>query len=137
MYRLTPFTRNIFDAVNDLDRSYYDHDDKVFSCRTDILEDEDKFTMELEMPGFTKEDIKVDIDGSSLTVKAEHAQKKEEPKGARYIRRERIFGTYQRSFDISGIDTEAVSAAYKNGILILTLPKKKAVTPPVKTITIS
>ena len=137
MYGLTPFSRmNIFDAINDFDKDFYERGTKVTACRTDIKEDEDKFVTESELPGFKKEDISIDIDGQSLTIRAVHSDKKEAESSdgtkSRYIRRERSYGSYQRSFDISGIDTENISAAYKDGILTLTLPKKKATVPPTR-----
>lgn len=140
MYGIAPFSRmNIFDALNDIDSERYDRSAKVAACRTDILEDEDKFTAECELPGFKKEEIAIDIDGQSLTLKAVHAKKTEEnaENKAKYIHRERSYISYQRSFDISGIDTEAISAEYKDGILILTLPKKKATVPPTRKVEIN
>ena len=95
------------------------------NCRTDIRDDGDKYVMESELPGFEKEDIKLDINGSQLTIAAEHSTNNDEKddKG-NYIRRERTYGSYKRSFDIGDINTEAISAEYKNGILTIELPKK-------------
>jgi HSP20 family protein len=138
MYGLTPFGRmNIFDAVNDFDKDFYDGSKKIAACRTDIIEDDDKFITESELPGFDKKDIAIDIDGQSLTIKAVHSEKKDEQQKSRYIHRERTFSSYQRSFDISGIDTENISAEYKDGILTVTLPKKKASTPPTRRLEIN
>ena len=53
-----------------------------------------------------------------------------------YVRRERKFGSFSRSFDVSGIDTTAIKAAYNNGILELTLPKKGEVAPASRSIQI-
>ena len=86
--------------------------------------------MESELPGFEKEDIKLDINGTQLTIAAEHSTNSDEKdEKGNYIRRERTFGSYKRSFDVSDVDTEAISAAYKNGILTLELPKKKPEEP--------
>ena len=138
MYGLTPFARmNIFDAVNDFDKEFYDGSKKVSACRTDIIEDDEKFITESELPGFKKSDITIDIDGQSLTIRAVHSEKKENEQNGRYIRRERTFGSYQRSFDISGIDTENITAEYKDGILKVTLPKKKASVPPTRRLEIN
>ena len=125
MYTFRPFSaiNSIFDTVND-----YDSEPRVRACRTDIIETEDGFIMEAELPGFEKDEISIDIDGTSLTIKAAHA--KNDERG--YIRRERFTNAYQRTFDISGIDTDSIGAEYKNGILVLTLPRKKVSVPPVR-----
>lgn len=132
MYGLSPFGRNGFDLfnfINDLDKQFSDTM-PVNSCRTDIRDEGDKYVMESELPGFEKEDIKLDINGSYLVISAQHenTEEKKEDSG-KYIRRERKFGSYQRSFDISDVDAEGISAEYKNGILIIDLPKKKPEEP--------
>ena len=102
----------------------------INSCRTDIRDDGEKYVMESELPGFEKEDIKLDINGSQLTIAAEHSTNKDEKdEKGNYIRRERRFGSYKRSFDISDVDAEGITAEYKNGVLVLELPKKKPETP--------
>lgn len=106
-------------------------------CRTDIRDEGDRFIMESELPGFNKEDISVDISGNSLTLKAEHKAENEEKKEGKYIRRERSYGSYERSFDITGIDSDKITADYKNGILIMVLPKKQPEAPASKKLTIN
>ncbi len=88
------------------------------------------------MPGFNKEDIQIDINGSTLTLCATRkADNSEKNSNGEYIRRERSC-SYCRSFDISGIDENAIDAAYTNGILTLTLPKKDKQQPESKRIEI-
>jgi len=134
MYGLTPFERDFFNSFVDFDRAAAKSG--VRTCRTDIKETDDKFIMESELPGFNKEDISIDINGNSLTLKAEHKTENEEKTG-KYIRRERSYGAYERSFDITGIDSDKISADYKNGILILTLPKKLPQAPASRKLTIN
>ena len=132
MYGLTPFERTfgVFDPFADFDNGFVKDGKLISSCRTDIREEDDRYIMESELPGFDKQDISIDISGSSLTLKAEHSENTDEKdKDGRYIRRERTYGSYQRSFDISGIDADHISADYKNGILIMVLPKKKPDVP--------
>ena len=129
MYGLTPFGTNrydLFNVFNDFDKDFFGKNMPVSSCRTDIRDAGDKYVMESELPGFEKEDIKLDISGSYLVISAEHSSDdgKQDDNG-NYIRRERTYGSYQRSFDISDVDAEAISAEYKNGILVIDLPKKK------------
>lgn len=133
MYGLTPFGRTgfgLWDAFNDFDKNFFGDSMPINSCRTDIRDDGDKYVMESELPGFEKEDIKLDINGTQLTIAAEHSTNSDEKdEKGNYIRRERTFGSYKRSFDISDVDTEAISAEYKNGVLTLELPKKKPEEP--------
>ena len=133
MYGLTPFGRTgfgLWDAFNDFDKNFFGDSMPINACRTDIRDDGDKYVMEAELPGFEKEDIKLDINGTQLTIAAEHSTNSDEKdEKGNYIRRERTFGSYKRSFDISDVDSEAISAAYKNGILTLELPKKKPEEP--------
>ncbi len=133
MYGLTPFGRTgfgLWDAFNDFDKNFFGDSMPINSCRTDIRDDGDKYVMESELPGFEKEDIKLDINGTQLTIAAEHSTNSDEKdEKGNYIRRERTFGSYKRSFDVSDVDTEAISAEYKNGVLTLELPKKKPEEP--------
>ena len=77
------------------------------------------------MPGFDKNDIKIDISGSILTLCAEHKlENNQKNSNGEYIRRERSYGSYCRSFDISNINESEIDASYTNGILKLILPKK-------------
>ena len=136
MYGLTPFGGTgfgLWDAFNDFDKDFFGSKMPLNNCRTDIRDDGDKYVMESELPGFDKEDIKLDINGSQLTIAAEHTEKNDEKddKG-NYIRRERTFGSYKRSFDIGDVNTDAISAEYKNGILTIELPKKAYEAPVAK-----
>ena len=128
MYGLTPFGNTgfvLWDAFNDFDKNFFGGSMSMSSCKTDIRDAGDKYVLESELPGFEKEDIKLDLSGTQLTIAAEHSTNSDEKddKG-NYIRRERTFGSYKRSFDIGDIDTEGISAEYKNGILTIELPKK-------------
>lgn len=132
MYGITPFEKKTYDLFN----AFHDFEDNFFggtalsSCRTDIKDEGDKFVLEAELPGFDKNDIKLDLDGDSLVITAEHNTVNEEKDNdGKYIRRERSYGSYQRSFDVSAVDTDRIDAEYKNGVLILDLPKKSPETP--------
>ncbi|MGN0599128.1 MAG: Hsp20/alpha crystallin family protein [Oscillospiraceae bacterium] len=132
MYGITPFEKKTYDLFN----AFHDFEDNFFggtalsSCRTDIKDEGDKFVLEAELPGFEKNDIKLDLDGDNLVITAEHSTVNEEKDNdGKYIRRERSYGSYQRSFDVSAVDTDRIDAEYKNGVLILDLPKKSPETP--------
>lgn len=126
MFDLVPFRRinnDIFDLYNDMEKNFLQNFNFDFpSFKTDIVDKGDKFVLEAELPGFNKEDIDIDIDGNRLTISAKHSEKKEENKD-NYIRRERRFGSFVRSFDVSNIKTDEIKAEYKNGVLTLELPK--------------
>lgn len=93
--------------------------------KTDITDEGDHFLLEADMPGFEKNDIHLDVSGDTLTIKAERLTKnKTEDKKDRYVCSERSYGSYSRSFDITGIDAAGIKAKYNNGVLSLTLPKK-------------
>ena len=80
-----------------------------------------------------KEDIKLDINGSYLVISAEHNSENDQKEdNGKYIRRERSFGSYKRSFDISDVNADNISAEYKNGVLCIDLPKKKPEEPVAK-----
>ena len=81
MYGLTPFKKSgfdIFNAFNDFEKNFFGGSMPVNTCKTDIRDEGEKYVMEAELPGFTKEDIKLDINGSYLVLTAEHKNEKDE-----------------------------------------------------------
>ena len=126
MFGMLPFERsddNLFDTFDNFTRSFFrDSNATLPAFRTDIREEDGKYVLEAELPGFDKGDIKLDVKDGILTISAEHTDEQKAGKG-NYIRRERRFGSFSRSFDISGIDEAGITAAYRNGILELGLPK--------------
>ena len=116
-----------------MDKDFFSGAMPANACRTDIKDAGDKYVMESELPGFEKEDITLDINGTYLTISAEHKTETEnKDEESKYIRKERTYGSYKRSFDISDVDAEGIAAEYKNGILIIDLPKKKPEAPLAK-----
>ena len=99
----------------------------VRSAATDIKETDDAFLIETELPGYDKSEINVSMKEGVLTLKAEHKGEKSSDEG--YLRRERTWETVERSFEVSGVDTGAIHAAYVNGVLTVTLPKLPEVIP--------
>ena len=99
------------------------------SMSADVKEFDNKYELELELPGFSKEDLKAELKDGYLTVKAEHSSNNEtkDEKG-KYIRRERYYGTCQRSFFVGkDITEEDIKASFENGVLKLDIPKQEAV----------
>ena len=133
---MTPFTRNrMMDIYNpfkemaDFERRFFSNN-SLGSFSTDIRNNGDSYVLEADLPGVKKEDIQIDIDGDRLSISAQRSSSSEEKDSeGNYIRCERSVGTFSRSFDISAIRSQDISAAYENGVLTLTMPKKEAVIP--------
>ncbi|HOB78373.1 MAG: Hsp20/alpha crystallin family protein [Bacteroidales bacterium] len=90
-----------------------------------VVEDENKFQIEVAAPGFKKEDFKVQLDNDVLTIYTEKKEEKEE-KDKRYRRREFNYQSFTRSFIVPDyIDKDKIDAEYKDGILFISLPKLK------------
>ena len=139
MFGMIPFARhddNVFDLFDNFERSFFG-DNSASTFRTDIRDEGDKFVLEAELPGFKKEDTKLDLKDGILTVSAQHSESSEEKdKKGSYIRRERRYGSFARKFDVSGIQEDGITAAYNNGVLSLTLPKAQPVVPAARQIEI-
>ena len=140
MFGMIPFTReenSLWNYLDNMEKSLFTGFGDMSQFRCDIQDKGDHYLLEAELPGFQKEDIKLDVKDGILTITAEHKETNEErdSKGG-YIRRERRLGSFTRSFDISGVDEERITAAYKNGVLELSLPKAVPVVPEAKRISI-
>jgi HSP20 family protein len=101
----------------------------------DLTEGKDAITVKAELPGVDPKDIAVSLEGDLLTIKGEKEQKKEE-KDERQHRIERSWGSFMRSIRLpAAVDGSKVTAAFKNGVVTVTLPKApgaKGTTIPVK-----
>ena len=141
MFGMIPFERNddnFFDLFDNFERKFFGNSSAALpDFRTDIRDAGDRFVLEAELPGFNKEDIKLDVKDGILTISAQHSENKDEKddKGS-YIRRERRYGSFTRSFDVTGVDEEHITASYNNGVLELNLPKAVPVVPEAKRIAI-
>jgi HSP20 family protein len=95
----------------------------VNSPPVDVVEKDDAFEITAELPGLDEKDVEVKCTDNTLTIKGEKQEKKEEKKKDFYLS-ERRFGSFQRTFRIpETVDAEKIGAAFKNGVLTLTLPK--------------
>lgn len=136
MFELTPFVRRNHAAVYDPFRMFDEMEKRFFKeggigeFKTDIRDTGEAYELEADLPGVKKEDIKVELDGNYLTVSAErNTESGEKDKKGNYVRRERSYGSYSRSFDVSGIQTDQITASYNDGVLQLRLPKKQEALP--------
>ncbi|KUL30285.1 Hsp20/alpha crystallin family protein [Chlorobium limicola] len=95
------------------------------SFKVDISEDDKAIYVSADMPGIVKEDVKVSMEDDVLCISAERKQEEEEKKKG-YHRIERTWGSMSRSFTVGdNVDSENIDAAYDNGVLKITLPKKE------------
>lgn len=101
-------------------------DDKNgIEVKLDVSEDADKYTVRADMPGVSKDDIKIDIDRNNVSITAEMKKAKEEKKGETVVYAERYEGKVFRSFSLDrDIDEGNAKAKYADGVLELTLPKR-------------
>ncbi|MBR2801019.1 MAG: Hsp20/alpha crystallin family protein [Erysipelotrichaceae bacterium] len=131
---LTPklFTEDLFDDWFGLDREMEDLNCKIYGKRaqremlTDIREHEDHYELEIDLPGFHKEDIQVELENGYLTVTATKGHEQEEKnKEGKMVRQERYSGTMSRSFYVGEeLKSEEIHGKYEGGVLTLNIPKK-------------
>ena len=127
---------NPFAEMDELEKAFFGSRD-IAEFKTDIRDNGDSYTLEADLPGFSKDDIKVDAENGYLTISAERHSESEQKDGkGNYVRRERSYGSFKRSFDISEIDEEGIRAKFENGVLTLELPKHKVQVPEAKHISI-
>ena len=106
------------DFFNGRDRGYYQ------LMKTDIREDDKCYRLEVDLPGYNKEDIKIDVTDGYLTIHAKTSDEKNEEEKGKYVRRERFMGEATRSFYVGDdIKKDEIKAKFKNGILDLEVPK--------------
>ena len=136
MFELTPYStrRSVMDPFNFFN-DFFGTNNAPMELRTDISDKGDTFVLEADLPGFKKGDIKIDLENDRLTIKAERHSEHEDNRNG-YVRRERHFGSFERSFDVSGIDTSGIRANYTDGVLTLTLPKRPELVPDNRSIAI-
>lgn len=95
------------------------------SIKLDVTRTDDTYTVKAEMPGVSKDDIQVSVDGALVTISGEVKKEKEEKKGKEVIHSERYYGKVSRSFTLPHeVDEPRVTAKYADGVLNLTLPMK-------------
>ena len=111
-----------------MQKKLYGHRGKNL-MKTDVQESDDSYLMEMDLPGFSKDDVKVSLKDGYLTIRAEKGldEEQKEEKSSKYIRRERYAGTCERSFYVGEeVTQEDIKGEYKHGILKLFVPKKEA-----------
>ena len=113
--------------IQKAEKKLYGHNDKKLML-TDIKESDKGYELEMELPGFKKEEIKASIENGYLVISAEKGLEKDEKEseGKKYICRERYTGSCQRAFYVGDdIEKDDIKASFKHGILHLDIPKKQ------------
>lgn len=119
--RLTrPETASLMD---DFFSPFFGLDNFVSTFSVDVRDEGDKYVLEADLPGVKREDVSVNINDDVLTISAEWNSEKKAEKKHGYIMNERRSGRASRSFTLENVQTENISAEYKDGVLMLTMPK--------------
>ena len=118
-----PFEKHFFGEINPL---YGKHAKNIM--KTDVKETDNSYELDIDLPGFKKEDINVQLDNGYLTIAASKSlEKEDEHEKSHYIRQERYSGSMSRSFYVGNdVKQEEIHAKYEDGILKLAVPKKAA-----------
>ncbi len=118
--------RNSFDLFDDF------FDDSIFQkntrnmMKTDIKEKKDKYLVEVDLPGFERENINLSLDKGYLNIKAKVEENEDNDEDEKFVRKERFYGECSRSFYIGeDIGEQDIKAEFKNGILRIEVPKKE------------
>ncbi|SHI13819.1 HSP20 family protein [Butyrivibrio fibrisolvens DSM 3071] len=137
------YYNDAFDLMDDMFTNFWGTGlESTSNMRTDVIEEENDYQLITDLPGFEKSDINISLKEDILTITASHKDaenkeaddKKPEPK---YIRRERVKSSFERTFRVENVTAEDISAAYENGVLTVTIPKKQPVEPETKRIAIA
>ncbi len=137
-YLPTLFGENLMDMFNDLDRNFFRGmwrpEQMLYGknaermMKTDVREMEGGYEVDVDLPGFKKDDIRLELHNGTLTITAEKSlEKKDENKEGKLLRQERYAGTMSRSFYVGEhVTEEDIKARFEDGVLHLMVPKKEA-----------
>lgn len=118
--------RHNFDLFEDMFRDPFFDERESRIMRTDIKEKGDKYIIDIDLPGYEKENIKIDVEDGYLTVHATIDSNKEEKEEGKFVRKERYVGSCSRSFYVGeDVKEDDIKATFRNGILKLEIPKKE------------
>lgn len=129
--RYDPFDLT-FEPFDNLFRGFiqpvrFENQPQQLQIKMDVKETDKNYAVHAEIPGVKKEDIHVAINGKQVSISAEVKKEKEEKEGAKVLRSERYYGKLYRSFSLDqDVDEATAVAKYTDGVLDLTLPKKKS-----------
>ena len=143
-YRPTVFGENLVDVFDDFDRNFFrgfgNIDHTLYGkhaqnlMKTDVKETEDGYEVDVDLPGFKKEEISLELNNGYLTISTEKSlEKDKENKKGKMLHQERYSGVMQRSFFVGEhLTEEDIKASYDSGVLHVIIPKKDAPKAPEK-----
>ncbi len=108
--------------LDDLFDNFFAEEENSLKC--DIYERDGKFHIEMDLPGYKKEEIKIESNKGNIIITAEK-QREEKDESKKYLRRERVYGKYQRSFYLGNIKEEEIEASFTDGTLMIVVPKQE------------
>lgn len=118
--------KNDFDLFKEMFRDPFFEGNDGKLMRTDIKETNNKYLIDIDLPGYEKENIKIEVENGYLIVNAKIDSNKEEKEEGKYVRQERYMGECSRSFYVGeDVEAEDVKASFRNGTLKLEVPKKQ------------
>ena len=137
------FGENLMDVFNDFDRNFFrgwDRPEHMLygknasrMMKTDVKETDTGYELDVDLPGFKKEEIHLELENGNLTISTEKSLENKEEKQGRLLRQERYAGTMSRSFYVGrNVTEEDIRAKYENGVLTLMIAKKDAPKVPEK-----
>lgn len=101
-----------------------------YTPRVDIKEEKEAYTLEMELPGRSADDVNIELNHDNLTISSKTEDKKEDKSDKKYILRERNYASFERSFRLpDDVNTEDINAKFTNGILTINLGKKEIMLP--------
>ena len=123
---MIPRRNNDFDLIGDMFRDPFFSENESKIMRTDIKEKKDKYLIDIDLPGYEKENIKIELEDGYLTVHANRDTNNEEKEEGNFVRKERYVGSCSRSFYVGdAVEIEDIKASFKNGTLKIEVPKKE------------
>ena len=139
----TIFGENLMDVFNDFDRDFFrgfarpEHmlygKNAQRMMKTDVKETDEGYELDVDLPGFKKDEIHLVLENGYLTISTEKSLENKEEKKGKVLRQERYAGTMSRSFFVGeNVTEEDIKAKYENGVLSLSVPKKEARKVPEK-----
>ena len=118
--------RNDFDLIGDLFDDSFFHKNESKLMKTDIKEKKNEYIIDIDLPGYDKEGIKLEIQDGYLTVHASVNKEENDEEKGRFVRKERYSGACSRSFYVGeNITEDEIKAKFKNGTLTIIVPKKE------------
>ena len=118
--------RNNFDLFDEFFNDDFFERKERNLMKTDIKEHKDKYTVEIDLPGFKKEDIELSLNNGYLNIHAKVEKKEDKEDEGKFLHRERFYGECSRSFYIGDeVKEDDIQAEFKNGILQIDVPKKE------------